>query len=72
MHSRFYGGEQVSGANERLPRLPQVAPLLSENKNDKLALEWNKWRGQVNYTCALLANVTRTEKGAAEFGLSVP
>ena len=30
-----------------LPRLPQVAALSSENKNDKLALEWNEGRQQV-------------------------
>jgi len=31
------------------------------------------WRKRVNYACALLANATRTEKGAVEFiGLSFP
>ncbi|KAL9187135.1 hypothetical protein ACHAXT_010855 [Thalassiosira profunda] len=39
----------------------------------KLAVEWEGWRKQVNFACALLANATRTEKGAAEFiGLSFP
>mmetsp|Transcript_22102 Transcript_22102/g.46634 ORF Transcript_22102/g.46634 Transcript_22102/m.46634 type:complete len:558 (-) Transcript_22102:60-1733(-) len=43
------------------------------SNNNKLASEWNDWRKQVNYACALLANATRTEKGAADFiGLSFP
>jgi hypothetical protein len=37
------------------------------------AQEWNVWRQQVNYACALLANATRTERGAIDFiGLSFP
>lgn len=45
-----------------------------ENKSSsKLAQEWNVWRQQVNYACALLANATRTERGAVDFiGLSFP
>ena len=45
-----------------------------ENKSSsKLAQEWNVWRQQVNYACALLANATRTERGAIDFiGLSFP
>jgi len=39
-----------------------------ENKtSSKLAQEWNVWRQQVNYACALLANATRTERGAVDF-----
>ena len=41
--------------------------------SSKLAQEWNVWRQQVNYACALLANATRTERGAVDFiGLSFP
>ena len=36
-----------------LSRLPQVAALSSENKNDKLSLQWNEGRRQVNYAFAL-------------------
>jgi len=44
-----------------------------DSNNSKLALEWNEWRKRVNYACALIANATRTEKGAVEFiGLSFP
>ena len=49
IHSQFYGGEKVSGANE----LVSVAALSSKNKNDKLALEWNEGRRQVSYAFAL-------------------
>jgi len=45
----------------------------ANENNSKLAAEWNEWRKQVNYACALLANATRTEKGSVEFiGLSFP
>lgn len=48
--------------------------LAKESKaDDKLAKEWNTWRKSVNYACALMANATRTEQGAADFiGLSFP
>ena len=48
----------------------------ANNKEDppsKVAQEWKVWRQQVNYACALLANATRTERGAVDFiGLSFP
>jgi len=46
----------------------------AENSEEsKISKEWNEWRKQVNYACALLANATRDEKGAVEFiGQSFP
>ena len=45
----------------------------SSSNNSKLAKQWNEWRKQVNYACALLANATRNEVGAVEFiGYSFP
>eukprot|EP00984_Skeletonema_dohrnii_P011991 scaffold4823_cov82-Skeletonema_dohrnii-CCMP3373.AAC.2 len=52
-----------------------VSALASDNKEEpsKVAEEWKVWRQQVNYACALLANATRTERGAIDFiGLSFP
>jgi hypothetical protein len=54
-----------------------VSALASNGDNkeepSKLAEEWKVWRQQVNYACALLANATRTERGAVDFiGLSFP
>jgi hypothetical protein len=45
----------------------------NKEETSKLAEEWKVWRQQVNYACALLANATRTERGAVDFiGLSFP
>ena len=51
-----------------------VSALAKDGKaDDELAKEWNIWRKSVNYACALMANATRTEQGAADFiGLSFP
>jgi len=45
----------------------------NNSEESKISKEWNEWRKQVNYACALLANATRDEKGAVEFiGQSFP
>lgn len=52
-----------------------VSALAADSKEEssKVAQEWKVWRQQVNYACALLANATRTERGAIDFiGLSFP
>ena len=52
-----------------------VSALAADTKEEpsKVAEEWKVWRQQVNYACALLANATRTERGAVDFiGLSFP
>ena len=52
-----------------------ISALASDKKEEpsKVEQEWKLWRQQVNYACALLANATRTERGAVDFiGLSFP
>lgn len=44
---------------------PPSTPVTEEDEKSKK--EWKLWRQQVNYACALLANATRTEKGAVDF-----
>ncbi|KAL9187152.1 hypothetical protein ACHAXT_010872 [Thalassiosira profunda] len=73
-------GRMLELALSSPPTPPSTAASVAALSNNeegggksKLAVEWEGWRKQVNFACALLANATRTEKGAAEFiGLSFP
>lgn len=52
---------------------PRTSSISGGGGGADATTEWNEWRERVNYACALLANATRTERGAVEFiGLSFP
>ena len=53
-------------------RMLEIA-LSSPPDDDFSSTSWSTWRRQVNYACALLANATRTERGAVDFiGMAFP
>ena len=75
-------GRMIELAMSTSPTPPSTAASIAalndnsnsnNSNNNKLANEWNEWRTQINYACALLANATRDERGSVEFiGLSFP
>ena len=72
-------GRMIEIALSNPPTPPSTASSIAALDNNtnvnngKLAKQWNEWRKQVNYACALLANATRNEVGAVEFiGYSFP
>ena len=49
------------------PSPPPPSLLLANTTTTTTSASWMEWNERVNYACALLANATRTERGAVEF-----
>lgn len=61
------GGRGIARMLEIALSSPPPPPPFSSTNTIITTSTWMEWNERVNYACALLANATRTERGAVEF-----